>query len=120
LFEELDRPGHSRAVRADPGATPHPEQGFRACLCIVRLVRRFGAKRFEAAATRAIEIGALTYGSMRSILDNKLVPSPATATRQWRAAPSSTRKREGRLPHHARNLDFRGLADRRTVRAFEN
>jgi hypothetical protein len=35
-------------------------------------VRPFGADRVEAAATRAIEIGTLTYGSMRSILDNKL------------------------------------------------
>jgi transposase len=47
---------------------PHPEQGFRACLGIVRLVRLFGADRLEAAATRAIEIGTLTYGSVRSIL----------------------------------------------------
>jgi hypothetical protein len=38
----------------------------------MRLVRPFGADRVEAAATRAIEIGTLTYGSMRSILDNKL------------------------------------------------
>ncbi len=51
---------------------PHPEQGFRSCLGIVRLVRPFGAERVEAAATRAIEIGTLTYGSVRSILDNKL------------------------------------------------
>jgi len=51
---------------------PHPEQGFRACLGIVRLVRPFGADRLEAAATRAIEIGTPTYGSVRSILDNKL------------------------------------------------
>src|SRR5437762_1849310 len=51
---------------------PHPEQGFRACLGIVRLVRPFGADRLEAAATGAIEIGTLTYGSVRSILDNKL------------------------------------------------
>jgi len=51
---------------------PHPEQGFRSCLGIVRLVRSFGAARLEAAATRAIEIGTLTYGSVRSILDNKL------------------------------------------------
>lgn len=42
------------------------------CLGIVRLVRPFGADRLEAAATRAIEIGTLTYGSVRSILDNKL------------------------------------------------
>src|ERR1700741_3190630 len=51
---------------------PHPEQGFRACLGIVRLVRLFGADRLEAAATPAIQRGTLTYGSVRSILDNKL------------------------------------------------
>src|SRR5258707_9482316 len=37
---------------------PHPEQGYRACLGIVRLVGSFGAARVEAAAERAIEIGA--------------------------------------------------------------
>jgi transposase len=50
----------------------HPEQGFRSCLGILRLARPFGVARLEAAATRAIEIGALTYGSVRSILDHKL------------------------------------------------
>ena len=48
---------------------PHPEQGFRSCLGILRLARPFGVARLEAAATRAIEIGALTF---RSILDHKL------------------------------------------------
>ena len=51
---------------------PHPEQGFRSCLGILRLARPFGVGRLEAAAGRAIEIGALTYGSVRSILDHKL------------------------------------------------
>jgi transposase len=55
----------------------HPEQGFRACLGIVRLVKPFGAKRLEAAANRAIEIGARTYGSVKSILDNNLDRHPA-------------------------------------------
>jgi transposase len=50
----------------------HPEQGFRACLGIVRLVKAFGAHRVEAAATRALDIGARTYGSVKSILDNNL------------------------------------------------
>lgn len=50
----------------------HPEQGFRACLGIVRLVKAFGAQRVEAATTRALDIGARTYGSVRSILDNNL------------------------------------------------
>lgn len=50
----------------------HPEQGFRACLGIVRLVKAFGAQRVEAATSRALDIGARTYGSVRSILDNNL------------------------------------------------
>ncbi len=51
---------------------PHPEQGFRACLGILRLARSVPIRRLEAAAARAIEIGALTYGSVQSILDHKL------------------------------------------------
>ena len=51
---------------------PHPEQGFRACLGILKLTRTFGSDRVEAAATRALEIGARTYGSVKSILDNNL------------------------------------------------
>jgi len=50
----------------------HPEQGFRACLGIVRLVKAFGTQRVEAAAARARDIGARTYGSVKSILDNNL------------------------------------------------
>ena len=46
---------------------PHPEQGFRACLGIVRLAGPYGAERLEAAAERAIDIGARTYGSVKSV-----------------------------------------------------
>jgi transposase len=56
---------------------PHPEQGFRACLGIVRLVKGFGRERVEAACSRALDIGARTYGSVRSILDNRLDQAPA-------------------------------------------
>ena len=55
----------------------HPEQGFRACLGIIRLARPYGAVRLEAAAERAIDIGARTYGSVKSILDNNLDRRPA-------------------------------------------
>jgi transposase len=40
----------------------HPEQGFRACLGIVRLVKNFGRERVNAACERALQIGARTYG----------------------------------------------------------
>jgi transposase len=51
---------------------PHPEQGFRSCRGIVGLAKAFGTERAEAACQRALEIGARTYGSVRSILDNRL------------------------------------------------
>ena len=56
---------------------PHPEQGFRACLGIVRLANSYSASRVEAAAERAIAIGARTYASVKSTLDNKLDRRPA-------------------------------------------
>ena len=67
-------PFRGGAVRCKPAAA---EQGFRAAFGIVRLVRPFGANRLEAAAARAIEIGTPTYGSVRSILDNKLDRQPS-------------------------------------------
>jgi transposase len=51
---------------------PHPEQGFRACLGILRLVRRYGHERLEAACARGLQIGARSYGSVQSILQHGL------------------------------------------------
>jgi transposase len=50
----------------------HPEHGFRSCLGVVRLAKGYGADRLEAAASHALDIGARTYGSVKSILDNNL------------------------------------------------
>jgi transposase len=50
----------------------YPEQGFRARLGITRLVKSFGRERVEAACLRTLEIGARSYSSVRSILDNNL------------------------------------------------
>jgi transposase len=55
----------------------HPEQGFRACLGIIRLARSYGCERLDAAAMRAIDIGARTYGSVKSILANNLDRRPS-------------------------------------------
>lgn len=65
-------------------AKPHPEQGFRSCLGILRLEKSYGAARVEAAARRGNDIGATTYGSIRSILEHGLdrafaEPSPPDA-----------------------------------------
>ena len=64
---------------------PHPEQGFRACLGILRLVRSYGRERLEAACSRGLEIGARSYGSVQSILQHGLdrrAPSASSRTEE--------------------------------------
>jgi transposase len=51
---------------------PHPEQGFRTCLGILRLYRGIDPARAEAVSARAVGIGALTYKSVASIITHKL------------------------------------------------
>jgi transposase len=48
---------------------PHPEQGYRACLGLMRLARQYGDERLEAACARAQSIRAPHYRSVKSILE---------------------------------------------------
>lgn len=50
----------------------HPEQGFRSCRGIVKLVGRFSRERVEAACERALAVGTCSFSSVKSILDTKL------------------------------------------------
>jgi transposase len=60
---------------------PHPEQGFRASIGIIRLVNAHGRDRLEAACGWALAIGARSYTSVNSILKNNLDRRrPATTT----------------------------------------
>jgi len=61
---------------------PHPEQGYRACLGVMRLRRQYGAERLEAACRRAVLLDACSYRSIKSILltsadRQPLPPAPA-------------------------------------------
>jgi transposase len=47
---------------------PHPEHGYRACLGLRKLTRRFTSERLEAACQRTLLINAPTYRSVESIL----------------------------------------------------
>jgi transposase len=51
---------------------PHPEMGYRSCLGILRLGQRYPSERVEAAAQRAVRIGACSYHSVKSILERSL------------------------------------------------
>lgn len=55
---------------------PHPQQGFRACLGLLRLGERYGAERLEAACRRAQAIGSCSYQSVKSILQAGLDRQP--------------------------------------------
>ena len=51
---------------------PHPEQGYRSCLALIRDAKRYPVERIEAACKRALAIGAPTRRSVLSILKNGL------------------------------------------------
>jgi transposase len=54
----------------------YPEQGFRSCLGLIRLARRYPAERVESACVRALAVNACTYKSVKSILENGLDHQP--------------------------------------------
>jgi len=54
----------------------HPQQGFRACLGIIRLGNRHGTARLDRACARALALGAHSYRSVASILDRGLEDKP--------------------------------------------
>jgi hypothetical protein len=51
---------------------PHPEQGYRSCLGILRLSKQYSGQRVEAAARRAVAFHACSYQSVKSILQHNL------------------------------------------------
>jgi transposase len=69
-------------------ARAHPQQGYRACLGIMRLGRLYGTARLEAASARALRFGSLSFRAVRAILEKGL-------DRQAADTPS-----QGVLPFH--------------------
>ena len=75
-WAEQTGPATGALVAAILASRPHPEQGYRSCLGILRLGRRYGPERLEAAAVRALAIGARSYRSVESILRTGLDRQP--------------------------------------------
>ena len=55
---------------------PHPEQGYRSCLGILRLGHAYSPARLEAACRRAQALEAFAYKSVQSILKTGLDQQP--------------------------------------------
>ena len=51
---------------------PHPEHGYRACLGLLNLAKRYDRNRLESACERALAIGSARYASVASILKQGL------------------------------------------------
>jgi transposase len=59
-------------VRTILESKPHPEMGYRACLGIMSLAKRYTTARLEAASQRALLLDACSYQSLKSILKHSL------------------------------------------------
>jgi len=55
---------------------PHPEHGYRACLGLLNLSKRYSQVRLEAAFERALAIHSASYQSVKSILKQGLDQQP--------------------------------------------
>lgn len=65
-------PNTGKLVEGILNRLPHPEQGYRGCLGILSLSKRYSKESLEAAAARAVALGAFSYKSLKSILEKGL------------------------------------------------
>jgi transposase len=63
-------------VQAILESRPHPEQGYRSCLGLLRLGKAWGDDRLEKACARALRGGARSYRHVESILKHGLDKLP--------------------------------------------
>jgi transposase len=61
---------------------PHPEMGYRSCLGLLNLGKRFGPQRLEAACQRALTLGSPSRRSVLSLLQNGLDQLPLLKPRR--------------------------------------
>jgi transposase len=80
----------------------HPEQGYRSCLGILRLGKRYGDVRLEAACARALTARARSYRHVESILKHGLdrIPVEAGTDDQPKAPPLAHENVRGRTYYH--------------------
>lgn len=76
-----------QAVAKLLASKPHPEQGYRACLGIMRLRRQYGVERLESACQRAVRLDACSYQCIKSILATATDRLPLPPNEAPAAAP---------------------------------
>jgi transposase len=61
----------------------HPEHGYRSCLGLLSLSRRYGETRLEAACERALALGTWRYRHVRDLLTNQRDLATETTASDW-------------------------------------
>ena len=67
---------------------PHPQQGFRSCLGIIRLGKVYSQERLEAACAYALSIRGFFYKSVESILKNGIDQKQHSSANNRKTTPS--------------------------------
>jgi hypothetical protein len=70
-WAEQTGPATGRVAADILAGRPHREQGYRACLGLMRLGRLHGAARLEAACLRAERLRSYRYRTVEHILSNQ-------------------------------------------------
>ena len=68
----------------------HPEQGYRSCLGLLRLGKRYGDERLEAACARCLALSARSYRHVDSVLKAGLDKQPLPEALSETAQPLPT------------------------------
>jgi transposase len=82
-------PSTAAFIEALLASRPHPEQGFRSALGVLRLEKGYGPERVELACARSLAIHWLSYKSVSSILQHGLDQRPFVEV-PTRANPTHT------------------------------
>jgi transposase len=69
-------PNTEALIAAALASRPHPEQGFRTCLGILRSYRGLDTARLEAVSARALELGVLNGKGVAALLARKAEAGP--------------------------------------------
>jgi transposase len=96
--EDTVGPRTAELVRTVLQECRHPERGYRSCMGIMRLSKRYGSERLEAACARALLVKARSYRHVDSILKNGLdrLPLPSETTAMEERPPIEHENIRGR------------------------
>jgi transposase len=85
-------PATAEVVTRQLAEHKHPEHGYRACLGLLSLAKRYGRSRLEAACMLALQLGACKYRHVRDILANNRDQSAPAPAGDW-VSPDHTHVR---------------------------